>query len=336
MAKMTRLMDYLFIVGNNQPLLDSTQAPELLRCFPEQPHKDFPLPVDVVFFCQPEGCVSASKRLSLKDTNSFVFMLTEKDSGIVRYGMCCNFFRPCIGLKTVKSETSSSSSHDDEDLLSDVGRNESKRLEQSTQNGQDNITFKSTTCRSLTSICIVSEQPFLSTFRECLFVLRKIIESRVPNEMTLGKVAQTWNIVTEGNHTMKCVPNHNLKNWSMFLNPQNYEKHPEIKDIHEIEDWINRLLIVPSPIPGCNRIEVELLPRHVQPPLTFALPEKSRFSMLDFPLHLPLELLGVDTCLKVLTCIIMENKVSIWYGNRIKLLQDIFLACPLSTGNRQW
>lgn len=30
---------------------------------------------------------------------------------------------------------------------------------------------------------------------------------------------------------------------------------------------------------------------------------------MDFPLHLPLELLGVETCLKVLTCILLEQKV---------------------------
>ena len=44
-------------------------------------------------------------------------------------------------------------------------------------------------------------------------------------------------------------------------------------------------------------------------PLLFALPEHTRFSLVDFPLHLPLELLGVDTCLKVITCIMLENKV---------------------------
>ncbi|KRT80703.1 hypothetical protein AMK59_6081, partial [Oryctes borbonicus] len=41
----------------------------------------------------------------------------------------------------------------------------------------------------------------------------------------------------------------------------------------------------------------------------FALPDHTRFTLVDFPLHLPLELLGVDTCLKVLTLILLENKV---------------------------
>jgi DENN (AEX-3) domain len=45
--------------------------------------------------------------------------------------------------------------------------------------------------------------------------------------------------------------------------------------------------------------------------LLFSLPDHTRFSLVDFPLHLPLELLGVDTCLKVLTLILLENKILI-------------------------
>lgn len=307
MEKMPRLIDYLIVVGNRQPILDATQAPELLRCFPENSHEDFPLPVDVVFFCQPEGCVSASKRLSLKDTNSFVFTLTEKDSGIVRYGMCCNFFRPCIGLKSVNSETGPANENGSLDESEVTFSHQD--LTEGIQTGQNGVTYKSVSCRSLTSICIISERPFLSTFRECLFVLRKIIETRHPEQGTLERISQEWNVVTEGKNVMKYVPNTNLRNWMMFLNPESFPNHNQTKEIYDIEDWIHRLLKVPLPVAGHNRIEVELLPRHIQPPLTFALPEKSRFSLLDFPLHLPLELLGVDTCLKVLTCILLENKV---------------------------
>lgn len=63
------------------------------------------------------------------------------------------------------------------------------------------------------------------------------------------------------------------------------------------------------PVPGKTRVEVEILPREVQAPLIFALPDHTRFALVDFPLHLPLELLGVETCLRVLTCVLLENKV---------------------------
>ena len=56
--------------------------------------------------------------------------------------------------------------------------------------------------------------------------------------------------------------------------------------------------------------QIELLSPELHPPLTLALPDHTRFSLIDFPLHLPLELLGVETCLQVLTLIILEYKVS--------------------------
>lgn len=40
------------------------------------------------------------------------------------------------------------------------------------------------------------------------------------------------------------------------------------------------------------RVEVEVLSASVHQALTFALPDHTRFSLVDFPLHLPLELLG--------------------------------------------
>jgi hypothetical protein len=83
-----RLLDYICIVGSRQTSADShsLQMPELLRRYPPEDHSDFALPPDVVFFCQPEGCVTASyRRTSQRDTNSFVFALTEKDTSRVRY-----------------------------------------------------------------------------------------------------------------------------------------------------------------------------------------------------------------------------------------------------------
>ena len=68
-----------------------------------------------------------------------------------------------------------------------------------------------------------------------------------------------------------------------------------------------RLLSAPVPVPGKTRVEIEILDS--QASLVFALPDHTRFSLADFPLHLPLELLGVDTCLSVLTLIMLENKV---------------------------
>lgn len=79
------------------PFLFSLQIPELLRRYPPTDHADFPLPLDMVYFCQPEGCVSVGPRRAgsaVRDATSFVFALTDKDSSKTRYGICVNFYRP--------------------------------------------------------------------------------------------------------------------------------------------------------------------------------------------------------------------------------------------------
>lgn len=69
----------------------------MLRRYPPSDHADFPLPLDMVYFCQPEGCTSVGPRRTgsaIRDMTSFVFALTDKDSGKTRYGICVNFYRP--------------------------------------------------------------------------------------------------------------------------------------------------------------------------------------------------------------------------------------------------
>lgn len=55
------------------------------------------MPLDMVYFCQPEGCMSVGPRrtgTAIREATSFVFTLTDKDSGKTRYGVCVNFYRP--------------------------------------------------------------------------------------------------------------------------------------------------------------------------------------------------------------------------------------------------
>lgn len=86
-----RLLDYVCVVGQRGRSTEqrALQMPELLRRYPPEEHADFSLPPDLVFFCQPEGCVSsADRKLSARDLNSFVFALTDKDSARVRSVHC--------------------------------------------------------------------------------------------------------------------------------------------------------------------------------------------------------------------------------------------------------
>ncbi|XP_033095553.1 MAP kinase-activating death domain protein-like isoform X4 [Anneissia japonica] len=299
-----RLLDYLVIVGARHPSRNNevAQTPELLRRYPAEDHRDFRLPPDVIFFCQPEGCLTVGqKRNSLRDNTSFVFTLTDKDSGRMRYGICLNFYRPfrtserkSAGGKREKmlanNRQNSSSSNDTLSLpLSD-----DQELKRSPRTKRRIKQSKKVRNNSLTSLCILSHHPFVSTFRECLFILKRLIDAchdRSTSRKHGGKSNlrdSIWGVLTGICNEIPAMVRH---------------------DIREIETWILRLLSAPVPVPGKTRVELDVLPNNLQSPLTFALPDHTRFSLVDYPLHLPLELLGVETCLKVLTLIILENKV---------------------------
>ncbi|XP_029045867.2 MAP kinase-activating death domain protein isoform X7 [Osmia bicornis bicornis] len=348
-----RLVDYLAIVGARLPSVSRqpVQVPELLRRYPVEDHKDFPLPLDMVYFCQPEGCTSVGpKRTALREATSFTFTLTDKDSGRTRYGICVNFYRPVervasavgsgMSVKRDKYNTtfrreswrksmekSTDSAFSSDYRSSAVGPSDSEKDCSSSRRDSDTshavsaprlgITAPSGDSESggshspsprasrrrqrvrnhsLTSLCIISHHPFFSMFRECLFVLKKIIdacnESSSPQKVGASRQTNRETV------------------WSV-LTGQTLEGTPSIvlHDVREIETWILRLLSSPVPVPTKTRVEVEIVSQSMQPPLCFALPDHTRFSLVDFPLHLPLELLGVDICLKVLTLILLEHKI---------------------------
>ncbi|XP_069171410.1 MAP kinase-activating death domain protein isoform X23 [Procambarus clarkii] len=357
-----RLLDYMVVVGARSPSRAApVQPPELLRRYPPDDHKDFPLPLDVIYFCQPEGCVSVGPRkTSLREATSFVFTLCDKDSGKTRYGICVNFYRAVErgtagGLSTTrgrdrgssfkreswrtsldKSSDSAFSSFDKIKLTSaclvpcsdqrstlapsDSERDcpPSRRDSESTSpasrlgvnvpaNDSDTGGSHSPSPRaarkrqrvrnhSLTSLCILSHHPFFSAFRECLFLLRRMIDACNEN-------ASPRRVGASRQNNRDTV-------WSVMTGrPHDGVPSIVMHDVREIETWILRLLSAPVCVPGKTRVELELLPRELHAPLTFALPDHTRFSLIDFPLHLPLELLGVESCLKVLTIIFLEQKV---------------------------
>lgn len=88
----------------------------------------------------------------------------------------------------------------------------------------------------------------------------------------------------------------------------NYDSNDVFAIVLHTLNSIN-VLILFLPSSPSSSFQIELVPRDLMSPLVCALPDHTRFSLVDFPLHLPLELLGVDTCLKVLTCILLEHKI---------------------------
>ncbi|EDW51077.1 GM12059 [Drosophila sechellia] len=362
-----RLVDYMAIVGaHTTPPMPKglqglkappVQVPDLLRRYPPSDHADFPLPLDMVYFCQPEGCTSVGPRRTgsaIRDMTSFVFALTDKDSGKTRYGICVNFYRPIerpssaagsAGAGNDRPGNGGPGGHgggagggaggggrapsDSDRELTSRRDSDQQRLHSHHSHHQPHhpsaspavpklglmapsadsesggshspsprASRKRTKLRnqSLTSLCIISHHPFFTTFRECLFILKKLIdacnESSSPKRVGASQKINrdnVWTVLT--GHVSDATP-------SIVLH-----------DVREIETWILRLLSTPVPVPGSTRVEVEVLSPTVHEPLLFALPDHTRFSLVDFPLHLPLELLGVETCLKVWTLIMQENKV---------------------------
>uniref|UniRef100_A0AAQ5XPT3 MAP kinase-activating death domain protein n=1 Tax=Amphiprion ocellaris TaxID=80972 RepID=A0AAQ5XPT3_AMPOC len=326
-----RLLDYLVVVGARQPSSDSVaQTPQLLRRYPLEDHHDFPLPPDVVFFCQPEGCLSIrQRRVSLRDDSSFVFTLTDKDSGITRYGICVNFYRsfqrghhrsrgdksrdaesaaPPVETATEASEdggpTSTLAPPNNAESAPPPSSGEEGEKPAAEQNAGKSPQHRRSTAKmaarnrnsTLTSLCILSHYPFFSTFRECLYILKRLVDccsQRLTQRAGLPRATQR--------DTM----------WRVFTGATSVEEKGSqlLADLREIESWVYRLLRSPVPLAGQRRVDVEVLPHELKRALTFALPDNSRFAMVDFPLHLPLELLGVDACLQVLSCVLLEHKV---------------------------
>uniref|UniRef100_A0AAR2KV71 MAP kinase-activating death domain protein n=1 Tax=Pygocentrus nattereri TaxID=42514 RepID=A0AAR2KV71_PYGNA len=285
-----RLLDYLVVVGARYPSSDSVaQTPQLLRRYPLEDHADFPLPPDVVFFCQPEGCLSIrQRRVSLRDDSSFVFTLTDKDSGVTRYGICVNFYR---SFQRGHHRPRAEGKETNNTLIQPLHYVKSPRPKRSRAASRNRNS-------TLTSLCVLSHYPFFSTFRECLYILKRMVDCcshRLNQRPGAAKGTQRdamWRVFTGA------------------LSVEEKEKGSQLlQDLREIESWVYRLLRSPVPVAGLRRVDVEVLPHELQPALTFALPDSSRFCLVDFPLHLPLELLGVDACLQVLSCILLEHKV---------------------------
>jgi hypothetical protein len=288
-----RLIDFVIIVGCKEPAtpaqllakyqqqfdlrnsaintaLSLTQKPELLRRYPFEDHKDFMLPQDVTYFCQPEGCsninVSSQTRANAnKDTTSFIFTLTEKDSARVRYGVCINFFRPiekkyrCVGgRKTPASSSANTGSskvdtdEDDHEASSKsdrVAESTDKKLRRKRTKKASDIKFTHT----LTSLCIISHHPFFSLFRECLNILRRIIEacharalaskSGVSSPGTPVNADTVWGILTGSSDSVSTEMISSLVSC----------------EIREIETWILRLLSAHVPLPGKTKLIVMFL-----------------------------------------------------------------------------
>ncbi|VIO87749.1 Regulator of presynaptic activity aex-3, putative [Brugia malayi] len=278
-----RLIDYLVIVGRRRgkyisqtnindassSSMPQSVTPELLRRYPNDDHKDFFLPTDVTVFCQPEGCITKEVP---RDSHSH----RETTNFVFTLTEKDSAkIRYGICLNFLQSyEKYPTASMDGKNILS--SNRSHKRLDQRL---------------SLTSLCLISHHPFLSIFRELLVLLKRLIDGCSQRLSEGGQYSKDmiWAILTG------C--------WTEPIPPR------VMQDIRELETWILMLLSAPVSVPGKTKILLEVLPSNIIPIFEFALPDHTRFSFVDFPLHLPLELLGIDTAMKVMAAIMLESKV---------------------------
>lgn len=246
------------------PQLPLSQLPELLRRYPLDDHADFMLPQDVTFFCQPEGCSnincsSQQRANSNRDTTSFIFSLTEKDSARVRFGVCINFFRPIEKKHTAEqrrrhSKKAAASSpaeneSDDEKEGAASQQQHKKELKATAKKKRNKKASDVKYTHTLTSLCIISHHPFFSLFRECLNILRRIVEacharslasSTSPVSAASGQRDTVWGILTGSSGSIS------TEQMSSLI----------ACEIKEIETWILRLLSAPVPVPGKTKLIV--------------------------------------------------------------------------------
>ena len=321
-----RLFDYFVIVGNNKATGHSkVNAPQLLRRYPIKSHKDFELPTNIVYFCQPEGCLQNLPRrpgsFNQQSTSNaaFVFALTDKDSQRTRYGICINFYRQIerhhhnntnnqstianstaatVNRSNAAAETQQQqnpflNNNSDQNATNNPFLNpndqqqiiinespieldsnqlhypaESPRPESSASQLAPSSPSRPPSSvhrhrpiyvNSLTSLCLVSHHPFFSSFRECIFTIKRLIER------CNAKNATNQNSQFDRNNNECDQSNQGaLKRdaiWSLLTGDcsiQNCEDEQIKEDLKQIEIFIMRLLSAPIPIAGRTKLEVNL------------------------------------------------------------------------------
>ncbi|VDD80370.1 unnamed protein product [Mesocestoides corti] len=164
---------------------------------------------------------------------------------------------------------------------------------------------------TLTSICLVSRYQFCKKFQRCLQFLYTLIQKQT-----------VWSVLTGAIESAEI---------------------PAVrKSVEEIDTWILRLLSIPAPVFGRTAIHVSYYPPDLAKPIIFALPDKHRFSLVDYPLHLPLSLLGIEKFIKVFFSLLLEQKIVLESSHHERLttcvmsftalcypLQYLFTVIPL-------
>ncbi|VDK40467.1 unnamed protein product [Taenia asiatica] len=365
-----RLIDYIVFVGQRNPSRNgiAISQPELLRVYPPQNHPDFALPNDIVYFCQPEGCYNTSSRSFILDPRHsggrlpqnikvefFTFMLTDKESNIVRFGVCLNFLRPIgrrkssytadvarrriTSFKSALQHPESTNEHNRLHSCDNCGHSSSSSDSSDFVGGQIIDKPERPYTHTLTSLCLVSRYQFFKKFQECLQFLYVFVQ-KLHVVCKPRHSGSRYIIIVDFNRADQSC---RQTVWSVLTGAIDSPTLPIVrKSVEEIDTWILRLLSIPAPLAGKTAVHAYLQPLSPTHPLVFALPDENRFSLVDYSLHLPLHLLGVEKFLKVFFALLLEQKVVLESSHHDRLttcvlaftalcypLQYLFTVIPL-------
>ena len=202
---MDKLIDYLFFVGpgrgsvfRRSPSLKRSQSspgggieplttwhkisrpvPTILCHFPQNTQdNELELPLDVAYFCQPEGpCVQ------LSEPKMHVFMLTDTETNIHTYGVCLSLphlFDPLLKAQAPLSAVSKST-------VWEVNDSESVCIQE----------------WGVLSVCILARHPFIQFFVKCLKTLLHFVDH-------FGGKDLNWNAIIQAQiNTCKNLQNGN-------------------------------------------------------------------------------------------------------------------------------
>ncbi len=193
MSEEAKLLDYLIVVGpstklpdeetnysptsaelNPSPLGDGEwdsiykPKPEILRRFPEVDDPECPLAHNVVYFCQPEGCVKERNREA-----SHIFMLTNTETNVHTYGVCISFPH----------------------LIDPLARAQSCNWQ------YENEKSVSIQELGLLSVCILSRYQCFRFFKKCLRALIHFVESYCGSSLS-------WDLLIHSKFSSSSDPNY--------------------------------------------------------------------------------------------------------------------------------
>lgn len=179
----------------------------------------------------------------------------------------------------------------------------------------DSVNDNTNQLLEMNSVCIISRLPFIEKFRLCIdFILRYAFNNHEEDiNNSIQSSAYIWKILTNQSFSDKIHLEY-IKNISRV--------HKKVKSLRKL---FNDLTNIQSINCGQESIRLELSSSRSFLELEFALPNKSRLPMMDFPVHMPLEVLGIELSLQVFKCILFEQKI-IFVSQNYNLLSTCILA----------